>query len=81
MTTDYISTSNLKDSIHELFISRYSALFNSLLLAFNNDTKHIIRNNKQLNQMYDLFLDYIIDSNQHLELHEAEKHIKQIINN
>jgi len=58
----------------QFFISKYSAMFNEYLSRLDDNTKHIIRNNKQLNGLYDLFLDYIIDSNQHLDYKEAKKY-------
>jgi len=48
-----------------LFISDFHIRFNKHLHELDNTTKHIIRNNKQLNQMYDLFIDFIIDSSKH----------------
>lgn len=56
------------------FILKYSAMFNNYLTKIDDNTKHLIKNNKQLNELYDLFLDYIIDSNQHLDYNDAKKH-------
>jgi hypothetical protein len=39
----------------------------------DDSTKTIIRKNSKLNDLYDLFLDYIIDSNQHLDLIDAKE--------
>ena len=46
----------------------------------DNTTKHIIRNNKQLNELYDLFLDYIIDSSQLLDRMDAREREDSQIN-
>ena len=85
-----IKTSNITEELKKsniqlasgLFILQYSEMFNRKLSSFSDSTKHIIRNNKELNDLYDLFLDFIIDSSQHLDyiedieevkLHEKEK--------
>jgi len=61
-----------------LFISQYQALFNKYLSQLDDNTKHIIRNNRQLNSLYDLFLDFIIDSSQHLDYINAREEAKKI---
>ena len=74
-------TSTTEELTNKLFIARFSALFNECLVKMEDSTKHIIRNNKQLNDMYDLFLDFIIDSNQHLEYNDIkneERHIRDV---
>lgn len=71
-TTDTLKT--LPSTItSKLFILQYSELFNRKLSSFSESTKHIIKNNKELNDLYDLFLDFIIDSSQYLEYTKAEK--------
>lgn len=57
----------IKPLVDRLFIAQYHQQFNNFLSSLDNTSKHIIRNNKQLNQMYDLFLDYIIDSGEQLK--------------
>lgn len=70
----HTKTSNTTEELtNKLFICRYSTLFNEQLAKLDNVSKHLIRNNKQLNELYDLFLDFIIDSNQHLEYNEMKK--------
>jgi hypothetical protein len=59
-----------------LFIAQQADKFERYLATIDNDTRHIIRKNKQLNDFYDLFLDFILDSNQHLEKNDAEETIK-----
>ncbi|NBP02177.1 MAG: hypothetical protein EBU90_19030 [Proteobacteria bacterium] len=61
-----------------LFISQYQALFNKYLSQLDDNTKHIIRNNRQLNNLYDLFLDFIIDSSQHLDYINAREEARKI---
>lgn len=57
----------IKPFVDRLFIAQYHQQFNNLLNSLDNTSKHIIKGNKQLNQMYDLFLDYIIDSGEQLK--------------
>ena len=56
-----------------LFIAQQADKFERYLAIIDNDTRHIIGKNKQLNEFYDLFLDFILDSNQHLEKNDAEE--------
>ena len=51
-----------KDACDALFIARYHALFHEFLPVLDSASRHMIRNNKQLNQMYDLVLDFVLDS-------------------
>lgn len=51
-----------EDVALRVFLTEHSDKFQRYLAKLDNNTKHIIRNNKQLNELYDLFLDYIIDS-------------------
>jgi hypothetical protein len=74
-----IMTSNsIEELTNRLFIARYSTLFNEHLARLDDSTKHLIRNSKQLNALYDLFLDFIIDSNQHLEYNDIKKQAKEV---
>lgn len=57
-TTEYA-----KELQSRTLILNYNSDFNRFLDTLQPTTKQIITNNKQLNQMYDLFLDFIIDSN------------------
>lgn len=50
-----------------LFIAKYSETFHSKLDNISDCTKHLIKNHKELNDLYDLFLDFIIDSRQYLD--------------
>jgi len=62
------------------FISSSRSCFERVLINMDNTTKHIIRNNKQLNELYDLFLDYIIDSSQLLDRMDAREREDSQIN-
>jgi len=61
-----------------MFIAQYADKFERHLTTLNDYTREIIRNNKQLNEFYDLFLDFILDSNQHLERKAAQERIKEV---
>lgn len=56
------SKQDSKDVCDALFIARYHALFHEFLPVLDSASRHMIRNNKQLNQMYDLVLDFVLDS-------------------
>jgi hypothetical protein len=60
-----MTTSSKKDVnkvCDALFIARYHALFHEFLPVLDSASRHMIRNNPQLNQMYDLVLDFVLDS-------------------
>jgi len=61
-----------------MFIAQYADKFERHLTTLNDYTREIIRNNKQLNEFYDLFLDFILDSNQHLERKAAQERIQEV---
>lgn len=67
-----------KEIASNLFISQYCSKFNKFLTSIDSTSKHIIRNNKQLSDMYDLFLDFIIDGGQHLDYQQAKETEKDI---
>lgn len=60
------------------FILSYSNKFERYLNELDDSTKQIIRKNNKLNNLYDLFLDFIIDSNKHLELIDTKERVKEI---
>ncbi|NBP04032.1 MAG: hypothetical protein EBU90_28855 [Proteobacteria bacterium] len=78
MFESLISSNDLKSSVSKLFISEYIAKFNKQLCNLSDTSKHLIRNNKELNEMYDLFLDFIIDGGQHLDYQAAKESEKNI---
>jgi len=51
----------------KLFVTKYSEMFYKQLNNISSNTKLVIHNNKELDQLYDLFLDFIIDSRQYLD--------------
>lgn len=55
---------NLNDRI---IIETFNSKFNNMLNKLDDSTKYIIRNNKSLNEMYDLFLDFILDTSTYLK--------------
>lgn len=80
MTTFSKEISDVKNASTRLLLIQHIEKFNKYLAGLDNNTKHIIRNNKQLNDLYDLFLDFIIDSSQHLEYVEAKEYTKDVEN-
>ena len=75
LNTEIQKINTMKD---RLFIAQQADKFERYLAMLDDDTRHIIRKNKQLNDLYDLFLDFILDSNQHLELSNAAECVKQL---
>jgi hypothetical protein len=53
-------------TVDRLFISQYNALFNEYLTKVEPHTRELVRRNKELNELYDIILDFIIDSSHHL---------------
>lgn len=80
-----ITTENLKSFTKKLtdraFLTEYNVLFFKFLNSLDDSTKHLIKNSKQLNEMYDLFLDFIIDSSQLLDIEEAKDSLKELDTN
>lgn len=74
-STEIENITAIKD---RMFIAQYADKFERHLAGLNDYTREIIRNSKQLNEFYDLFLDFILDSNQHLERRAAQEHIKEV---
>lgn len=63
MTTNLKEKEEIKDLSAKLFIAQYAMAFNHCLNSFDDSAKHLIKKHKQLEGMYDLFLDFCIDSN------------------
>lgn len=59
-------TKEIEGTIDRLFISRYNALFNEYLNKVEPSTRELVRQRKELNELYDVILDFIIDSSHHL---------------
>ena len=51
-----------KDSAYKEFIKKYSNAFNATIQDVDSEAKSNIKNNYCLNKIYDLFIDFIIDS-------------------
>ena len=64
MTTNSNDAQSTQDRV---FILQHAEKFNTFLPQINETSREIIRKNKALSDMYDLFLDFIIDSKQHLD--------------
>jgi hypothetical protein len=80
MTSSSKEKEEIKKACDRLFLSRYNILFYKFLNTLDDSAKHLIKNNKKLNEMYDLFLDFIIDSSQHLDYIEAKERESEILN-
>ena len=68
-----ITKQDVENVVDDLFITKYSNLFSKFLQDLSPHTREIIRGNKELNEMFDLFLDFILDSSQHLDYKEAKE--------
>jgi len=73
-----LTKEDVQDVVDNCFISRYSNLFASYLRKLSPETRDIIRKNKELNELFDLFLDYTIDASQHLDYMLAKAAEKEI---
>jgi len=51
----------------KLFIAKRAHQFELHLQQLDDHAKHMIQSNQQLNNLYDLFLDFIIDAHQHVQ--------------
>lgn len=47
---------------YEEFITKYSNAFNATIDDVDREAKACIKNNYCLNKIYDLFIDFVIDS-------------------
>ena len=53
---------NGKEVKYDAFITSYHIRFHNLIDGLTPEIKHTIKKSKELNDMYDCFLDFIIDS-------------------
>lgn len=67
------TTEPIESLTSKLLLLQYNTLFNKTLASLSDSTKHIIRKNNELDKLYDLFLDFIIDSSQHLDYIKAKE--------
>lgn len=72
-----ITKEDVQDVVDNCFISKYSNLFHKFLLELSPESREIIRKNKELNNLFDLLLDYTIDASQHLDYKYAKEAIKE----
>jgi hypothetical protein len=74
-----ISNLKLKEELVNVstrfFINEQQQKFQKFLASLDDVSKHVIKNNKQLNEMYDLFLDFIIDSNNILDYIDSKEQL------
>jgi len=74
-----ISNLKLKEELVNVstrfFINEQQQKFQKFLTSLDDVSKHVIKNNKQLNEMYDLFLDFIIDSNNILDYIDSKEQL------
>ena len=73
-----VTKEDVQDVIDNCFISKYSNLFHEYLLRVSPQTRDIIRKNKDLNELFDLLLDFTIDASQHLDYKQAKEAEKNI---
>lgn len=68
-----ITKQEVRDVIDSCFIAKYNKLFGDFLQRLSPITREQIRKNKELDELFDLFLDYILDSSQHLDYKQAKE--------
>ena len=73
-----VTKEDVLDVIDRCFITRYNSLFSSFLQKLSPHTRDLIRKNKELDELFDLFLDFILDSSQHLDYKQAKEAEKNI---
>jgi hypothetical protein len=78
MTTCLKEKQEIKSVCDRLLLSEYNAQFYKFLESLDDNTKHMIRHNNKLNEMYDLFLDFVIDSSNHLDRNNAKEFTNKI---
>ena len=50
-----------------LFLAHQVQKFQKILQQMDDAARHSIQHNRQLNHLYDAFLDFILDASQHLK--------------
>lgn len=77
-------TQNLKESLvscaDRMFILDYNQRFNKFLQNLDQPARELIRKHKPLDDLFDLVLDYILDSSQHLDYHDTKQTSKSLTN-
>ena len=57
-----LNTLSAKDAKHEAFITNYHVKCQDVLNRMGPEARKMIQSNKDLNDMYDIFLDFILDT-------------------
>jgi hypothetical protein len=78
LSTLSLKKQDVKTVVDRYLLTLYADKFERLLNSVDSTTRDMIRKNKQLNEFYDLFLDFILDVNQHLEKSNAQEQIKKL---
>lgn len=69
---------DIKDITDGCLLVRYSGLFHKFLINLSPSTRDIIKNNKELNDLFDLMLDFTIDASQHIDYKQAISSTKEL---
>ena len=75
-----VTKEEVHDVVDSCFIAKYNGLFNKYIQDLSPETRETIRKHTDLDKLFDLFVDFIIDSSQHLDYKlakAAEKDLDQ----
>jgi hypothetical protein len=64
---------SVKESLDRIFITSYIEKFNKFISNLPIESRDIVRKNKNIDAMYDLVLDFILDASQHLDYIDAKE--------
>lgn len=79
MVTNLKKTSKeVTEVIDNCLITKYNSLFSKYLQNLSPSTRDIIRKTKELDELFDLFLDFILDSSQQLDYKIAKENEENI---
>lgn len=73
-----VTKEDVRDVIDSCFIAKYNGLFGKYLQKLSPETREVIRKHRELDELFDLFLDYILDSSQHLDYKDAKEKEKEL---
>lgn len=71
-----LNQSTAQQILDNCFIAKYNNYFSEYLQNLSPETRELIRKNKDLNSLFDLFLDFILDSSQYLDYRDAKEQEK-----